>query len=97
MPEINHRALKRTAASGQHKAGKFGRTALGTGLAQVTALGRFWFEKWSVALGHRRFIAIATGRRRGKLLCQTRAGTGQFPPRGQQTRVQQKAAASGFR
>src|SRR5262249_13541060 len=97
MPQINTRALKRTAASGQDKARKFGRTALGTRLAQVTALWRFWFEKWSVALAHRRFIAVATGRRRRKLLRQTRAGTGQFPPRGQQTGVQQKAAASGFR
>ncbi len=38
MPEVDHSAAKRAAASRQHKTGKFEGTAAGAGLAKVAAL-----------------------------------------------------------
>ena len=88
VPQIDHCSEKRAAASGQHKAGKFSRAGLSAWLAQVTALGRFWFEKRSVTLACRWFIAVATGRRGRKLLRKSSVCTGEFPARGNDAGVQ---------
>lgn len=97
MPEIDYSAAKRASASRQHKAGKLERTASGTGLAEVAALRRSWLEKRPLGLTDGRFIAIATGRRRRKLLRQHGVRTGKFPSGGKDAGVKQKSAASRFR
>jgi hypothetical protein len=62
MPEIDHCSAKRAAASRQHSARKFERTACRARLAQVTALRRSWLKKWALGLTDGRFIAIVTER-----------------------------------
>jgi hypothetical protein len=88
MPEIDYRSAKRMTASRQHKARKFKSMAYTARLAQVTALWRSWFEKRTLGLTNGRFIAIATGRRRRKLLRQDSLHTGQFPPRSEHAGVE---------
>src|SRR5262245_23419294 len=96
MPEIDHRPLKRAAASGQHEAGKFERSVSGARLAQVSALRRLWLEKGPLGLAHGRFIAIATRRRGRKLLREHCVRTRQFPSSGKDAGVEQKSATTRF-
>src|SRR6266480_2213160 len=97
MPEIDHRSAKRAAASRQHKARKFERTAPSAGHAEVTTFRRPWLEKRPLSLTDRRFIAVATGRRRRKFLRQDHVRTGKFPSGAKDASVEQKSAASRFR
>jgi hypothetical protein len=62
MPEIDHCSAKRAAASRQHSARKFKRTACRARPAQVAALRRSWFEKRALGLADGRFVAIVTER-----------------------------------
>src|SRR4029079_13400900 len=61
MPQINHGAAKRTAASRQDKSGKFERPAASAGLVKVAALRRFRLEERSLTPTVFRVIAHVTG------------------------------------
>src|SRR5262249_20608497 len=97
MPEIDHGSGKRAAASRQHKASKFDRTASSARLAQVTAFRRFGLEEWPLGLPNSWFIAVKTGRRGCEFLRQDDARAGQFPPGGKHAGAEHESAASLFR
>ena len=96
MAENITRALSMVRSSGERVA-YIRDPGLSAWLAQVTALGRFWLEKRSVALAYRWFIAVATGRRGRKLLRKRSVCTEEFPARDNDAGVQQKSAARWFR
>ena len=96
VPEIDDGAAERAAVPGQHKAGKFDRTAAGAGVAEVAALRRSGFEKWSLGLTDGRLVAIATGRGRRQFLRQDGIRRGKFQPERERAGVKQKPAAGGF-
>src|SRR5215203_4317361 len=68
VPEINHCAGERAAASCQNEPRQFDPTPAGAKLAQVTALGGTRLEEWPLALTYGGFIAVVTCGRRSKLL-----------------------------
>src|SRR4029078_606295 len=80
MPEINHGAAKRTAASRQDKSGKFERPAASAGLVKVAALRRFRLEERSLTLTDCRFIAIVTGGGRGSSFATAHSATARPRP-----------------
>ncbi len=68
VPQINHCAGERAAASCQNKSRYFEWTPAGARLTQVTALGGTRLEEGALGLTYGRFIAVATGGRQSKIL-----------------------------